>query len=55
MVRRLVWERRGHGEVDICLVDQFAESNKKTIEKLVVVVEGFPKLVDARMEIGFCN
>ena len=54
--KRLVYERRWHRKVeveDIGFFDQFVESDIEPIEKLEVVAEDIPNLVDVGMDIGF--
>lgn len=43
----------GKVEVEVGFVDQFGEFDGEPIEKLEVIDEDIPNLVDARMEIGF--
>ena len=38
---------------EVGFFDQFIEFDTEPIEKLKVVVEDIPNLVDARMDIGF--
>ena len=38
---------------EVGFVDQFVESDTKLVDKLEVVAEDIPNLVDARMDIGF--
>ena len=55
-VKRLVCERRWHRKVkveEVSFADQFMEPNAEPIEKLEVVAEDIPNLVDVGMEIGF--
>lgn len=57
LVRRLVQEKIGHRhnkvEMEVGFVDQCVEFDAEPAEKLVVVAEELPNLIDARIEIGF--